>query len=44
MTSLKYKNFRFYWTAVTENRYNNVVAKVSYICAGILSNKSTISL
>ena len=44
MMSLKYDNFRFYWAVVTEKKtLNSVYAKVSYLCAGILSNKSAFS-
>ena len=44
MISLKNDNFRFYWTVVTGKRLNTVYAKVSYLYAGILSDKSAISL
>ena len=40
MMSMKYDNFRFYWTVVTEKRANSAVyARVSYLCAGILNDK-----
>ena len=43
MNSLKYDNFRFYRAVVTKKRLiNSVYAKISYICAGILSDKSAI--
>jgi len=38
MMSLKYDNFRFYWAVVTEKI--SVYAKVLYLSAGILSDKS----
>ena len=40
MMSLKYDNFRFYWAVVTEKTCNSVYAKVSYLCGGILNDKS----
>ena len=40
--SLKYDNFRFYWAVIILiKRLKN--AKVSYLCAGILSDKSAFS-
>ena len=39
MMSLKYDNLRFYQAVVTKKRLNSVYAKVSYLCAGILSDK-----
>ena len=44
MMSLKYDNFRFYWTPVTE-KISLVVSlqKVSYLFAGILNDKSAFS-
>ena len=41
--SLKYDNFRFYWAVVTEKK-TLFYAKVFYLCAGILNDKSAISL
>jgi len=43
MISLKYDNFRFYWAVVTEKRLKSVFAKISYLCAGILNDKSVFS-
>ena len=43
MMSLKFDNFRFYWTVVTEKRVNSVFARVSDLCAGILNDKSVFS-
>ena len=37
--SLKYGNFRLCW----EKRLNSVYAKVSYLCAGLIRDKLTIS-
>ena len=42
MMSLNYDNFLF--AVVTEKRLNSAYAKVSYLSAGILSDKSAISL
>ena len=42
--SLKYHNFRFYWSVVIEKKpLNSVSVKVSYLCAGILNDKSAFS-
>ena len=42
--SLKYDNFQFYWTVVTEKkRLSSVFAKVSYLSAGILNDKLAFS-
>ena len=43
MISLEYDYFRFYLTVLTEKRLISVCAKVSYLCAGILSDKSAFS-
>ena len=43
MMSLKYDTFRLYWAVVTEKTFISVYAKVSYLCAGILSDKSVFS-
>ena len=43
MMSLKYDNFRFYWAVVTEKRLKSVYAKVSYLSAIILDDKSAFS-
>ena len=41
--SLKYDNFRFDCAVVTKKTFISVFAKVSYLCAGILSDKSAFS-
>ena len=45
MMLLKYDNFRFYLAVVTEKRLNSacLYAKVSYLSAGILNDKSAFS-
>ena len=43
MMSLKHDNFKFFWAVVTKKRLNSVYAKVSYLFAGILNDKSAFS-
>ena len=43
MMLMKYDNFRFYRVVFTKKRLNSVYAKVSYLSAGILCDKSTCS-
>ena len=40
---MKYDNFRFYQAVVTKKSLNSVYAKVSYLCDGVLSDKSDFS-
>ena len=41
--SLKYNNFRFYWSVFEKKTLNSVYAKVSYLTAGTLNAKSAFS-
>ena len=41
--SLKYDIFRFFGLLLLNKTLNSVYAKVSYLCAGILCDKSAIS-